>query len=177
MYPKKESNWKPWIMAVAAAAVCVALSVALLEAVGISPAQANNSTPSTTHAVAGFDEIDIDQYLLSERPTKAGTTLMIRPRPVSFRASIKQYPTERKVNYLYEVLQIFPITPEPNVQHRMFLSAPGGQIFPVYVEQGVVDSITKQLSEEGEPVVFLGYHIYTYSKGPAILVTDFREKG
>lgn len=117
--------------------------------------------------------IDIDSYADKHRPNKKGTIDIIRPREVTFSASVKQYPHSRDTSYFYEVLQFFPMEPQPKVNHRMFISTPQGKIIPVYVEDSLVPKIKKYLKEEGERVNFTGYHIYTYSKGPAFFITAF----
>lgn len=75
---------------------------------------------------------------------------------------------------MYQVLNFFPMNPRPVVNHRMFVTTPGGYIMPVYVEDQAVKTIRDGLKEDGKTVRFIGYHMYNYSKGPAILVTGFR---
>ena len=141
----------------------------------------NVSTVVFSNQTAGrsdtYTKIDIDKYAALQRPDRKGTTKIIRPKPVRFIATIKQHPKKRKVSYLYQALQFFPIDPRPEVNHRMFVTTPGGHIMPVYVEDGIVERVQKELPEEGPSASFYGFHVYNYSKGPAILLTGFDKVG
>ena len=156
--------------------VLLAASAGLLFAIlGIIVQGAVTSTYPHDNPAEEFKPIDIDRFVVEQRPAKKGSTSLMRPSPVIFEASIKQYPHKRKVTYMYTVLEFFPMDPHPEVNHRMFVTTPGGHIMPVYVEDNAVDSIKRRLKEEGRRVSFYGYHMYNYSKGPAILVTGFNE--
>lgn len=117
--------------------------------------------------------IDIDHYVAVKRSRTKGKTLLIQPDPISFIGSVKQHPHPRKVSYLYEALAIYPMEPLPVVAHRMFMTTPKGHIMPLYVEKAAVEKIKQQLKEDGETVRFFGYHMFSYYKGPAIMVTSF----
>ncbi len=147
------------------------LLLSVVFTLGAGQSRADTALVSTKQAQ--FPAIDIDHYVATQRPSEAGTTVMIKPRPVSFSAAVKQYPRSREVTYLYTVLDFFPLDPRPEVGHRMFVTTPQGHIMPLYVEGSLVDKIKHQLSEGGDYVAFYGYHVYNYSKGPAILVTGF----
>lgn len=118
-----------------------------------------------------YQDIDIDYLVAVARPEKAGTSAFFQPAPVRFGARVKQGPRKRKVEYLYTALSFFPLDPEPKVSHRMFLDTPGGHPLPVYVDDSQVKRL-KRLAA-GTPATFYGWHVYNYSKGPAILVTGF----
>ena len=129
--------------------------------------------PATVADEPSFRHVDIDRYIERMKPRKQGTRELFRPVPVTFDASVKQHPHPRKVQYLYTVLDIFPLEPRPQVNHRMFVTTPGGRIIPVYVEDGLVERIRARLREDGQRTQFNAYHVYTYSKGPALLVVGF----
>lgn len=150
----------------------VGLSLAILAI--IVEGAAISKRPDQTLTVT-FKPIDIDRFVAEQRPTREGSTSLMQPSPVIFEAGIKQYPHKRKVTYMYTVLEFFPMAPRPEVNHRMFVTTPGGHIMPVYVDDSIVESIKRRLKEGGKRVSFYGYHMYNYSKGPAILVTGFRE--
>ncbi len=130
--------------------------------------------PSPNAAADDFIPIDIDAFVAEQRPMTQGTTSLLPPSPVRFVARLKQYPQPRKVEYLYQVLEFFPMDPRPEVNHRMFVTTPGGHILPVYVDDRAVEGIRDDLKEEGAEASFYGYHMYNYAKGPAILVTGFQ---
>jgi hypothetical protein len=91
---------------------------------------------------------------------------------VSFQAKMKRYPEERSVSYVYKAMELAGVDPLPEIGHRMFLESGGGRIIPVYVEKQAVARIMQGLKED-QLARFLGYHVYSYAKGPAILVVDF----
>lgn len=133
-----------------------------------------NADAGQTSVIRGeFMTVDIDHFVQTQRPQKKGTNSLIKPKPVRFLATVKQYPKQRKVEYMYRVLEFFPMDPVPEVNHRMFLTTPKGYVMPVYVEDGIANKISNNLEEEGGLIRFFGYHMYNYSKGPAILVTGF----
>ncbi len=143
----------------------VALGVLLALAGAVVTA---NEPPAESAAAVLYQDIDIDQLVATARPEKAGTSVFFRPSPVRFGGRIKQEPRERKVEYLYTALSFFPLDPEPKVSHRMFVETTGGHILPVYVEDSQVQGL-RQLGE-GTAVILTGWHVYNYSKGPAILI-------
>lgn len=118
-----------------------------------------------------YQDIDIDRLVATARPEKAGTSAIFRPMPVRFGARIKQEPRQRDVEYLYTALSFFPLDPVPEVSHRMFLDTPGGHPLPVYVDDSQVEGLARL--GVGTAATFYGWHVYNYSKGPAILVTGF----
>lgn len=118
-----------------------------------------------------YQDIDIDRLVTTARPEKKGTSAFFQPSPVRFGARIKQEPIKRDVEYLYTALSFFPLDPEPKVSHRMFLDTPGGHPLPVYVEDSQVEGLTRL--GVGTAVIVSGWHVYNYSKGPAILVTGY----
>ena len=119
-----------------------------------------------------FVPIDIDRYVATARPAKAGTRAIIRPSPVRFEGRLKQGPRPQKTDYLYTALGFFPLDPKPQVSQGMFVETPGGHVLPVYVDDTLLEPLKKHLAE-GQAASFRGWHVYTYSKGPAILVVGF----
>ena len=93
--------------------------------------------------------------------------------PLSFEARLKRLPEERDLSYVYTALEVSGISPMPEVRHRMFIESAEGRIIPVYVEKGAAARLQSGLKLE-QRARFLGYHVYTYAKGPAILVVNFR---
>lgn len=127
--------------------------------------------PAATAAEPQYQDIDIDDLVARARPAKKGTSAFFQPSPVRFGARIKQEPRKRDTEYLYTALSFFPLDPEPKVSHRMFLDTPGGHPLPVYVEDSLVEGL-KHLGA-GTAVIVTGWHVYNYSKGPAILITGY----
>ncbi len=125
-------------------------------------------------AKAAFRAIDLDRFIVQEKKAvgKDKKRIIRMAAPVSFEARMKRNPEEKKMTYVYEVLELSGVKPLPEVKHRMFVESRGRRIIPVYVERRVVDRIGKELTA-GSMARFVGYHLYSYGKGPAIMVVDF----
>lgn len=149
----------------------MALGVMLVLLMGATVATEAPESGETPAVGIEYKDIDIDDLVQRARPPKAGTSVFFQPSPVRFGGRIKQEPHERDTDYLYTALSFFPLAPEPKVSHRMFIETPGGHILPVYVEDSQVKGL-KQLGE-GTAVIVTGWHVYNYSKGPAILITGY----
>jgi hypothetical protein len=120
-----------------------------------------------------FKTVELDSFIEQEKKVVGkGKRLIRMAEPVSFQARVKRHPEERPMSYVYEVLELAGVKPVPEVGHRMFVESRGRRIIPVYVEKQAVARIGKEL-KEGKSARFLGYHLYSYGKGPAILVVDF----
>lgn len=133
---------------------------------------ANEATPPAADA---FAPVDLDRLIESEIEAVArfqGRRTMKNAAPVGFVARVKRLPEERKLTYVYTALELSGVRPLPEVGHRMFVETAEGRIIPVYVEKKAAAKIAGQLAE-GRAARFLGYHLYSHAKGPALLVVDF----
>ncbi len=120
-----------------------------------------------------FKEITLDSFVEQEKKAVGkGKRVMKMAAPVSFEARVKRHPEPRQLSYVHEVLNMSGVQPLPEVEHRMFVESKGGRIIPVYVEKQVAARIGNGL-QEGKTARFSCYHLYSYSKGPAVLVVDF----
>ena len=121
-----------------------------------------------------FQAVELDRFIEQEKETaEAFKKKVIRKmEPVKFSAKMKRYPEEKKMSYVYMAMQVAGVNPLPEVKHRMFVESGEGRIIPVYVEKQAAAKLRADLKEE-QAAQFLGYHVYTYDKGPAILVVDF----
>jgi hypothetical protein len=122
----------------------------------------------------GFRDVELDRLIEREKDAveKLQKKKIVMAAPVRFFARMKRRPEEKKMTYVYTALEVAGVKPMPEVGHRMFVETEEGRIIPVYVEKEAAARLMKGL-EEGERARFLGYHIYSYDKGPAILVVDF----
>ena len=73
------------------------------------------------------------------------------------------------MEYLFTALSLMQVEPLPKVSHRMFVESAEGSVIPVYVEDAVVREIKAKVAVDTQ-ANFAGYHVYNYSKGPAIVV-------
>lgn len=121
-----------------------------------------------------FKAVEIDRFIERNKSDKKGEKLITLAKPVSFEASLKRYPEEKDMNYVYIALAMAKIDPIPEVEYQMFLETAGGHIFSVYIPNESVKKIRDGL-QEGDHARFYGYHLYSYSKGPAIMIADFKK--
>ncbi|MEM9147260.1 MAG: hypothetical protein AAGC57_13795 [Pseudomonadota bacterium] len=112
--------------------------------------------------------VNLDRFVETTRPRHEGTREILAPAGVRFRAEIKRSPEKIQTRYLYEALSVMQIQPLPAVNHRMFVESDGGAILPVYVHDAAVPMLSERPLET--PIELAGFHVYTYAKGPAIVV-------
>ncbi|MEM7173181.1 MAG: hypothetical protein AAF530_23660 [Pseudomonadota bacterium] len=129
------------------------------------------SEPAVSEPIGGSDAtaVDLDNFIATQQPTMPGTRTILPPGRVSFVAVLKSQPELIKVQYLFEALAVMQIEPLPKVSHRIFVESAEGTIIPVYVEDKAVPLIKDKVATESQ-ASFVGYHVYNYSKGPAIVV-------
>lgn len=121
-----------------------------------------------------FSQIELDRFIEQQKRVNVGGKKMITmATPISFDAKMKRLPEEKQMSYVYTAMQMAGVNPMPEVNHRMFVESNEGRIIPVYVEKNTVEKLNKGLKVE-EKAEFIGYHVYNYSKGPAVLVVDFK---
>ena len=124
---------------------------------------------------AAYKAVDIDDYTARQRPLAAGTRTLLPPQYIVFTARIDQPPRPAKTEYLKLALSVLGIADAPAINHQMMLATPGGRRLPVYVEDALVQVLAQSAPVQTESR-FHGYHIYTYSKGPAIVISGYQPK-
>lgn len=110
-------------------------------------------------------QVDLDD-LLQLRPRQGGTREIGPLAPITFEVVVKEAPKVISTGYLQEAFGILGYDPAPKVTHRMFVETAQGQVMPVYVW----DKIAANFAAGPNPVQLRGFQVYTYSKGPAIVV-------
>ncbi|MEM1313101.1 MAG: hypothetical protein AAGI51_00995 [Pseudomonadota bacterium] len=113
----------------------------------------------------GRELVDLDEFA-ALRPTKEGTRDVFVPAPIQFEARVLEAPEPIKTDYLMTAFSVVGVSPAPQVGHRMFVETDEGLVVPVYVWQGAVESF----ASGDAPLQLVGHHVYTYRKGPAIVV-------
>lgn len=131
---------------------------------------------TATHGIAAdktfFKAVELDAYIDTEKVQIKDKKLIKTLTPISFEAAVKRLPEKREMSYVYTALELAGFNPMPGVEHRMFVESGDGRVIAVYVEKGVVKKIDTLLNVD-ERALFFGYHLYSYNKGPAIMVVDF----
>lgn len=125
--------------------------------------------------MAAYKTVDIDDYAAKHRPVKEGTRTLLPPQYLLFDAHIDQPPRTARTDYVRLAMSVMGIVDAPAIGHQMLLATPGGRRLPVYVEDTLVSLLTKAAAAQPDGQ-FQGYHIYTYSKGPAIVISGYRPK-
>ncbi len=125
----------------------------------------------------GPEFLAVELDVLIEREKKVfsgfkGQKIIKMAAPVRFTASLKQGPEEKSMTYIYTALEMAGVSPLPNVSHQMFVESAKGRIISVYVENQVAARIANELAA-GQTAEFAAYHVYSYSRGPALLVVDW----
>ena len=113
--------------------------------------------------------VNLDEYIIQQRPMTEGTKVILNPAHIKIAARIKRHPEKRDVEYLYSALRMMQVVPLPKVNYRMFIESDEGQIIPVYVEDAIALQVSKKIPLDTR-VLLKGYHVYNYSKGPAIVI-------
>jgi hypothetical protein len=122
-----------------------------------------------------FQPVEFDEFIQQEVDSSErmdGRRILKMAEPVSFVARMKRFPEAKQMSYIYTALEMAEVSPLPDVGHQMFVESKQGRIISVYVERQVALRLASDL-KEGEAAEFFGYHVYSYAKGPALLVVDF----
>jgi len=116
-----------------------------------------------------YKGVNLDEFITEQQPVSQGSKVILNPAHIKTIARLKSYPEKRQVQYLYTALSMMQVSPMPAVNHRMFIESTEGQIIPVYVEDIIAEEIQQGIKLE-TTVLLKGYHVYNYSKGPAIVI-------
>lgn len=146
-----------------------------LRAAPDAPTVAAPAASSGVPAEAEFAPLELDAFIAQELAAVerlGGRKILKMAAPVSFQARLKSAPEAKDMVYIYSALEVAEVRPLPEVGHQMFLESAGGRVFAVYVEKRVAARLAAGLAV-GQEARFLGYHVYSYKKGPAFLIVDF----
>ncbi len=135
----------------------------MLLIIGVTYASASEGT---------FKNVDLDSFIVQEQKVGEKGKIIKMAEPLGFDAVMKRFPEERELSYIYKALELAGVDPLPEVNHRMFIESAEGRIIPVYIEKEAVKKVKKGLKVE-QKAHWMGYHVYSYAKGPAILVVDY----
>ncbi len=120
-----------------------------------------------------YQSINLHNFVKENRKSYGGKISIVPPQKVSFSGILKASPEKKSTGYLYTALKVMEVSPLPTIEYQMFIGAPDYKdtVISVYVDNTLADAIQKQLPTETQATWF-GYHIYTYSRGPAIVIDN-----
>jgi len=109
--------------------------------------------------------VDLDEFA-QLRPAREGSREIVPLAPIAFVASVREAPQVITTDYLQQAFALLGVAPAPQVSHRMFVETAQGHVMPVYVW----DNVAARFQSGDAPLRLTGFHVYTYAKGPAIVV-------
>lgn len=146
--------------------------IALLLVAGSYSASAATVLPELEYRVIGEHKaVDFGSYISKFKDDYQGNIYIIQPSNIHFKATLMDKPKAKNSAYVQQALQMMQVSPMPTISHQMFLGADDGQVIAVYVDQRIVAAIDKLPVKQ--TVDWFGYHIYNFSKGPALVIENF----
>ena len=128
-------------------------------------------------AIAAADRplVDLDVYAAAHRPEKDGTREIIAPAPLRFAGRLRSLPERIEAEYIYTALSVMQVAPIPQINHTIFVESASGAVRAVYLRDDAVDAA--KAAGLDAPVELSGFHVYTYSRGPAIVIDGLTRAG
>lgn len=150
----------------------VLLALPPFSASAVDPA---NGIPSgTLDPAAAYKEVDLKELVSKAATGASGQRIIFAPTAIRFKAALGALPVAQKADYLYTALGMMKVGNPPKVSQRIGIDFGGERLLPAYIEDGAATRLGKE-TRIGQSLTFYAYHVYNYSKGPALLVTSFSE--
>lgn len=162
------------VVGVLAGLILVALSApshaeeAAARSPSIIPAQTLETGPA-------YKEINLSELVKKAQADNIpGQRIIFAPTPIKFRATLAALPVPQKADYLLGALGMMKISNPPKVSQRIGLDYGSDKPLSAYIEEGIASRLSKEV-KPGQARTFYAYHVYNYSRGPALLVTAFSD--
>ena len=126
-------------------------------------------------AAADRPRVDLDAFVAARQVAKAGTREIVWPEGLRFAGKLRSAPRKIDAEYIYTALSVMKVAAVPQINHTMFVESASGAVRPVYVRDDAVARL--QAAGVGAEVELTGFHVYTYAKGPAIVVDGLAGAG
>lgn len=145
----------------------LALGLGLLLAAG-AQAQAADAAAAADNS---YKEVDLATWV---PPLRAPQRVIIKPAGVSFQAVFEGGPREQKTAYLQQALKLMRVSEPPKVNQAIRLRyGPGEQdMLVAYIEETAAERLRQEI-RVGEKREFFAFHVYNFSRGPALVITSF----
>lgn len=156
------------------------LAFLCLAAVLPLPASASAADPaeqipvSTLDPAAAYKDVDLKALVAKSRTEIPGQRIIFAPTAVRFRATLGALPVTQKADYLYTALNMMKVSNPPRVSQRVGLDYGGDKLLSAYIEEATAKRLAAQV-KPGQSRTFYAYHVYNYSRGPALLITSFAD--
>jgi hypothetical protein len=125
-----------------------------------------------------YQPINLQIFINNEKAAYQDKITIVPPLNISFTGVLKTLPKKSSTGYLYTALDLMQVKPIPQVEHQVFIGAPGstekpGDVIAIYMDNRLADAILAMKTPILDTrVTWYGYHIYNFSRGPAIVLEN-----
>lgn len=121
---------------------------------------------------AAYKDVDLKALVARSRTELPGQRIIFAPTPIRFRAVLGALPVAQKADYLHSALNMMKVSNPPQVKQRIGLDYGGDTLLSAYIEEDAAKRLAAAV-KPGQARTFYAWHVYNYSRGPALLVTAF----
>lgn len=151
------------------AATCLAWMPTLHAADPAGEIPASRLDPAAT-----YKEVDLKALVARSRTELPGQRIIFAPTAIRFRAVLGALPVAQKADYLHTALSMMKVSNPPEVKQRIGLDYGGEKLLSAYIEEGTAQRLAAQV-KPGQTRTFYAWHVYNYSRGPALLIISFSD--
>lgn len=145
------------------------------DAAAPAPTVAQTGIPAgTLDPAATYKQIDLKELVAKSRTEVPGQRIIFAPSPIKFRATLASMPSPQKADYLLAALGMMKVSNPPKVSQRIGLDYGGEKAIAAYIDDSVAARLGKE-AKPGQSLMFYAFHVYNYSRGPALLITSYGE--
>lgn len=123
---------------------------------------------------AAYKDVDLKALVARSRTELPGQRIIFAPTPIRFRAVLGALPVAQKADYLHSALNMMKVSNPPQVRQRIGLDYGGETLLSAYIEEEAAKRLVAAV-KPGQVRTFYAWHVYNYSRGPALLVTAFTD--
>ena len=127
---------------------------------------------SSLDPAVSYKPVDLKELVSKSRTEVPGQRIIFAPSPIKFRATLASLPSPQKADYLLAALSMMKVSNPPKVSQRIGLDYGGEKAVAAYIDDSVAERLSKD-GKAGQTMTFYAYHVYNYSRGPALLITSF----
>ncbi|MBZ8141657.1 hypothetical protein CLD22_17340 [Rubrivivax gelatinosus] len=150
-------------------ALLAATALVAQAAPAATPTAAPAPAASAADATDGFREVRLETFV---PPARTPQRIILRPSGVQFDAELAALPRPQKAEYLQQALQLMHVSEPPRVQQAVLLRYGRGETLVAYIDEAAAQRLAREV-KVGEKRRFYAFHVYNYSRGPALVVTSF----